>query len=136
MEKGLPKGYQRTLELFSLHVSLPQTPNAAIIIILCNKSRAGPLLQVSEPFIDQRSCYWLFSSGGQGGSGDISGCDICHILALLLRGEKETTEGMTLPCSLEAERLRASSEGWEITFAESGGWSHHEEDETKGHSEP
>lgn len=48
---------------------------------------------------------------------------------------KEQDIGNDIAGLLETER-GASSEGWEITFAKSSGWSHHKEDKTKGHSKP
>lgn len=57
--------------------------------------------------------------------------DVTFLLSFL-HGRREEDIRHDIAGLLGAE----ASEGWEITFAKSSGWSHRKEDKTKGHSEP
>lgn len=57
-----------------------------------------------------------------------------HAIFLLYSCTEERKRHGEWLCLLTGNRV--SSEGWERAFAVSGGWSHQEEDKTKGQSEP
>lgn len=124
------------LLLFCLqHTRIPQTPTSALITFLCNKSHANVFIPTRKPLTDKSqriatgNCCLPVAKPPK--KRDIPCCDRCRVIASFLHDGRTDGDVRRDIAGFPRKTWRLRRE---TAFATSGGWSHHKEDKTKGHS--